>query len=265
MARASKAISAAPLGSAKSLTTIEQEMAADLATIKQAINAPGGNKIKTQPNGDFILPDGSNIGPEMQIVVVDFVSHNKFYDAPYNPGNPTPPACYAMGKDINAMKPEADSPQMQHGDCRTCPLNQFGSGSNGKSKACKNSRILAVLVVDPENPKTMTDPAAPIYIFEMPPTSIQAFDGAVSSITRSLGLPVKAILTATATPAGTFAKITFNDPMPNPNYALHYSRKGEVQDVLFRKPDFEAAAARAPAPRGRAAPPARRGATAARR
>lgn len=244
------------------LATIDAELANEVANIKDAISQGSGNKMKVEVVGDFVTPDGMNLGNEIQVVVVDFVSHNKFYTTAYDPQNPTPPDCYAMGRKINEMAPEPDSPNIQNADCRTCPLNQFSSGQNGRGKACKNSRALAVLVVDPENPDAHNEPDAPIYLLEIPPTGLRSFDGAVGHIARALnGPPVKAILTVTAKNAGTYALITFLDPVPNPDYAAHAARRPEVQDLLFRKPDYDAYNAKqAAAPRGRK-PAARQPAT----
>lgn len=257
------AVASAGAGSTggKSLTNIDAQLALEVDTLRDAIGQASGNKIKLEPSGNFILPDGSNLGDEIQVVIVDFMSHNKFYVGPYNRDNPQPPVCYAMGKVLRDMAPEADSPEIQNDDCASCPMNQFGSGDNGRSKACKNTRIAAVLIVDPEDPTGADAPDAPLYTLEIPPTSIKAFDGAVSMCQRVLGgPPIKAVLTVTAKPVGTYAVMSFIDPVPNPSYALHFQRREETVDMLTRKPDFSNYEA-APA-RGRKAParraPARR-------
>lgn len=266
MARTSKtAVVARTASGNTSIALLDQELNSEAAALKQRIGQPAGNKIKTEPAGNFILPDGMNLGNEIQVVVVDFVSKNTFYSTKFNPNAPTPPECYAIGKEIDAMAPEEDSPHIQHDACRSCALNQFGSGEGGRSKACKNSRLLAVLLVDPDNPRSIDAPDAPLYTLEVPPTSLRAFDGAVAHIARNLaGPPVKAILTLTARPAGTYALINFIDPLPNPGYAVHYARRAECRDMLYRKPDFAAFEARKPARRP-PAPPARRAAAGARR
>lgn len=257
------AIAAVGSGSAgKSLTNIDAQLSMELDTLRDAIGQASGNKIKLEPSGNFILPDGSNLGDEIQVVIVDFMSHNKFYVGPYNRDNPQPPVCYAMGKVLRDMAPEADSPEIQNDICGTCPMNQFGSGDNGRSKACKNTRIASVLIVDPEDPAASDAPDAPLYTLEIPPTSIKAFDGAVSLIQRSLGgPPIKAVITITAKPVGTYAVMSFVEPMPNPSYALHFQRREETVDMLTRKPDFSNYEA-APVRGGRKAParraPARR-------
>ena len=254
MAR-SKALSPAATGT--SLALVDDELAKEVANLKNSISQPSGNRIRVEATGDFILPDGLNLGNEFQIVVIDFVSRNTFYSGPYNPQNPSPPDCYAIGKDIGAMAPEQDSPSLQADKCFSCPLNQFGSGNNGKSKACKNTRELAVRIVDDQG----YDAGATLYTLSLPPTAIRSFDGAVAAVMRSLnGPPLKAILTVSARNKGTYAEITFTDPVPNPDYAQDFARRAEVQDVLFRKPDFSAYQSQPPA-RGRAAAPAARRAT----
>lgn len=257
MARSSASKAIKPAASGTSLALVDEQLANEIANLKNSISQPSGNRIRVEATGDFILPDGMNLGNEIQVVVVDFVSRNTFYSAPYNSQNPVPPDCYAIGKDLGAMAPEQDSPALQADKCATCPLNQFGSGNNGKSKACKNTRELAVRIVNPDDDGY--DPSAPLYTLSLPPTAIRSFDGAVAAVMRSLnGPPLKAILTVTARNKGTYAEISFTDPVPNPDYAQDFARRGEVQDVLFRKPDFSAYQSQQQAPRGRAAAPARR-------
>jgi hypothetical protein len=268
MARTKKSLAPAKSSTTSTaIATIDQELANEVALLKEQVGQASGNKIKVEPSGDFILPTGENLGDEINVVVIDFVTRNTFYSGPYIPNNPSPPDCYAIGKQLATMEPEQDSPNLQHdGPCATCALNQFGSGSNGKSKACKNSRVLAVVLVDPENPGAAAEPDAPLYTLELPPTAIRSFDAMVSNVSRALnGPPVKAVLTVRAKNVGTYALITFHDPLPNPDYAIHYGRRAEVQDMLYRKPDFASYEAKAPA-RGRGAPrvPARRTAPARR-
>lgn len=50
--------------------------------------------------------------------------------------------------------------------CATCPRNQFGSASKGGGKACKNGRMVHILIGDDPIP----------YRMILPPTSIKAWD-----------------------------------------------------------------------------------------
>lgn len=252
-----KSIAAKTTGTA--LATIDSELNNEVTSLKERLGQSEGRKISVEPRGAFLLPDGADLGDEIEIVVIDFASRNNYYATPFDKNNPTPPDCYAMGRDIAKLVPEADSPDLQTPEgCRGCWANQFQSAQNGKGKACSNRRLLAVLIVDPENDQAHNDPEAPIYILDVAPTSNKSFDGTAAAIARSLaGPPIKARIKVTAVPAGTYATLSFHSPEPNPDYAAHYQRRGECEDLLFRRPDFEAAAARTAKPAGRG--PARRG------
>jgi hypothetical protein len=243
----SKALSKPVTG--QSLATIDSELTKEAADLKARIGQPGGKAFKIKPTGDFIGPDGNNYGPEIQVVVLDFISKNMFYPHMFDANSPTPPDCFAVGKDIEAMVPVDQSPHKQNKDCKTCSLNVFGSGKNGKSKACKNTREIAFLLADEES---LSDDKASVYTLSIPPTSIKAFDGAAGSIARSLGgPPIKAVITLVGKNVGTYATISFVDPVPNPNYAQHAGRRVEANELLNRLPDFTQ---RAPAPKAPRAP-----------
>lgn len=257
MAR-SKAIAKPTAPKGQELATVDAELAAFASNISTHVSAPAGNKIKVLASGHFVLPGGEDIGNQIDIVVVNFVGTNKYYDVPYREGEPTAPACYAVGhKSPMNLTPEPDSPSIQNDNCHSCPMggvNAFGTHANGKSKACSNRYIAAVRVDDPNDPDAMSDPNGTVYLLEVPPTSLKSFEGAVNGIARSLGgHPVKAILRVTGTPKGTYAAMDFDDPRPNPNYAMHFTQGKAAEEALMRKPDFAAAAAAAPPSRSRAA------------
>ena len=224
-----------------SIATVDAELANEIAAMKSQISQPSGNKIKFQASGDIELPDGQSLGNEIQVVVLDFISANRYYANPYNPSVISPPDCFSLGRSLNDMVPDDLSPEKMNDKCSTCELNQFGSAANGKGKACKNTRELAVLLLDPNDDQAHLDPSAPIYTMSLPPTAIKSFDGFVGYVMRSLGgPPIKAIVSVTAKNAGTYAAISFVDPVPNPDYAANFARRAECEDLLMRKPDYSA-------------------------
>lgn len=255
MARASKAVATKTTSTAIAL--VDQELANEVAALRNQINAPSGNKFKLDPQGFFSTPEGLELGDSIQLVVVDFITRHFYYSGPYNPSNIVPPDCYAVGKDKTTLAPGEDAPTPQSSACATCPMNVFGSGNNGKSKACQNRYWLACLLVDPENPDAHNAPDAPLYILDLSPSNLRGFDAAVGTIARSLnGPPIKGIVTATARNAGTYATVSFSDVVANPDYAHHMSRRAEAMEMLTRRPDFTAAAAARPSPRQPARRPA---------
>lgn len=255
MARSAKSLTPAAKKSAGTdIALIDDQLANEVALLTSQLGSPSGNKLKIAPTGMISTPDGLDLGTEIQVAVVDFINRNFFYSSAYNPKEITPPDCYAMGKDIATMKPEGDSPMLQNKDgCATCPMNAWSSGQ-GNAKACQNRYWVAVLLIDPDNPEAHNDPSAPIYTLDLSPSNRKSFEGAVRNTTKLLGHWAKAIYTVSAENAGTYAKVSWLDPVSNPDYAMHVARRPEVEDMLTRRPDFSAAAAastksRAPARR----------------
>lgn len=153
----------------------EEQLAKEVANMAKRISAPTGNRIRFNGNLSIITPDG-NEGEAVDVVIVDFMSNNYFYDRPYNKDNPAPPACFAIGTEPSMLVPSANSPAVQAATCATCPMNQFGSSPNGRGKACKNTRVLAVAPVldGGETP--------PLWLMTVSPSALKPFDAYVHSL-----------------------------------------------------------------------------------
>jgi hypothetical protein len=240
----------------KSIANVDAELSKEVAALKDQIKQPGGKGIKLLPSGEFQSPEGLNLGNQIQFVPIDFISRNSFYVEAFDKDNPTPPTCYALGKNIKLMKPEDDSPDKQNATCAGCWANEFKSAANKKGKACRNFYDLAVKLVDPENPEAHNAPDAPLYTLSVSPKSLTAWDAIVPLIARALdGPPIKAVITASGHSQGTFATLQFHgDFVANQNYVQDLQRRAEASELLFRHPDFASYAAKA-----QAQAPARRG------
>lgn len=238
MAR-SKAMAPAKTGS-QAITQVDAELSKEIADIKRQIGAPSSNSLKLDNKGTkFIAPDGQDLGNEIQVVVVDFVSANRYYESTFDSNNVTPPVCYAYGRVIDEMAPDPEALKPQSDACGPCRWNQWKSDVRGTGKACKNTRELALLYIDPNDPESADDPKTPLWRFSVPPTGLKSFDGFVNGVLRGLnGPPIKAVVTMTAVDMGTYTTVAFSDPVPNPQYAVHFSRRGECEDLLIRKPDY---------------------------
>lgn len=83
----------------------------------------------------------------MDVVVVDHVLLNMFYEDDYDSDNPATPVCFAFGEVAKDMHPHEDSPKPQDSGegCKDCPQNEWGTAKRGKGKACKNSVRLALI------------------------------------------------------------------------------------------------------------------------
>lgn len=115
---------------------------------------PVGSYKNISIRGGFLKVDDELVEDnELDIVVIAALHENQFYTEKFNPDNPTVPVCYAYSDPEaedpeEGMQPHAEAEEPQHGDCASCPMNQFGSADTGRGKACKNVRRLMVVTAD---------------------------------------------------------------------------------------------------------------------
>lgn len=237
-----------------SVANIQDLLKAQAAAMAGRVAPPTGVNIRVTQDKKFLLPDGNKVDGPLELVVVDFTSRNEYYEGAYDPNNIASPVCFSIGNVPKEMAPSANSPEKQCDDCSSCPMNQFGSA--GKGKACKNMRVLAVLPPD-------ADESTPIWLLKVSPTGIKSFDGYVSSVNRTFGMPpIATVVEVDFNSAETFASLTFNNPRPNENVGSHFGRQAEAAEMLAVEPDVN----RQPAPaKATSRPVARKPAMGARR
>jgi len=154
---------------------------------KARIHAPVGNVIGISQSKEFTYKQ-EVIGNELQVVVVDFVHVNSYYDREFDRNNPGPPACFALSEDGDEMQPDESSPVKQNEWCNGCPQDAWGSGK-GEGKACKNGYRLAVLEPD-------TDPEeAELAMMTVPPSSLKNWDRYVRHLADKLKRGPNGVLT----------------------------------------------------------------------
>lgn len=212
-----------------SVVNIQAELKKQAAGIKDRIAAPSGDFIRVMQDKKFKLPNGHEGPGPLNLVILDFICLNQFFDRPYKEGDKTPPACIAIGENPRNMTPDALSPDKQAADCQVCPNNEFGS--KGAGKACANQRLLAVV-------EDNGDAQAPIYLLRVSPTGIKAFDGYVGSIQSQFeSLPVSVVTEVYFDPNSKFPSLRFGNPVPNKNLAVHFDRMAEAAKRLRVVPD----------------------------
>lgn len=216
---------------------ISAELAKELAAMASKTGAAAGAKIRANGNSSFILPDQMET-KELEAVIVDFVTINSYFDRPYVRGDDSPkiPACYAVGYEVKNMAPATDAPAKQAASCKNCPMNQFGSAPTGKAKACKNTRMLALMpakVLDPEN--------APIYMLSVPPGSLTYFDKYVNNLATRMRLtPISVKTKISLDPKETFYAPRFDviEPLTQEELGFYFKFRGEAKESLMTLPDF---------------------------
>jgi hypothetical protein len=211
------------------IVSIQDTLRAQAAALSERVAPATGNAIRVTQDKQFQLPDGTKTPGPLELVIIDFVSKNAFYEDNFDPKNIMPPACFSIGTVPIKMVPSANAPEPQSESCSSCPMNQFGS--SGTRKACKNSRVLAVLPPD-------ADENTPIWTLTTSPTAIKAFDNYVSGVARTFQMPpISVVTTVSFDENESYAKLVFTNPVPNPNLEVHFNRQTEAKEILSAEPD----------------------------
>lgn len=216
----------------KNLPADVQKMLADqAAAMRDRVSAPSGDMIRVTQNKMFRFPDGKESPGPFQAVIVDFVSYNEMYEGAFNKNDIQPPICFAIGEKPSELVPSLKSPDRQSEACSACPMNQWGSGGANNKKACKNTRLLAVLPTD-------ADAETPVWLLKISPTGIGAFDKYVTTLSSQTGLPPVGVITTIAfDPAVDYPSLRFGNPVQNPNIAVGLERQKEARARLMTEPD----------------------------
>lgn len=124
------------------------------------IQLSNGRVFKRIVGGEQI---GKAVPDQLDVIIVDWLPEpsRKFYAGAYDPNaKATLPDCWSN----DGIAPEESAKNKQHRSCAACPKNVKGSGSNGKGKACRYERRLAVIVAG--------DPSGDVYQIAIPGASL---------------------------------------------------------------------------------------------
>ncbi len=124
------------------------------------IKISNGRVFKRVINGEEI---GKAVEKQLDVIIVDWLLEpsRKFYVGAYDKtAKQTLPDCWSN----DGVKPEATAKAPQAKSCMECPKNVKGSGSDGRGKACRYERRLAVLVAG--------DPSGSVYQITIPGQSL---------------------------------------------------------------------------------------------
>lgn len=125
-------------------------------------------RIGLNTNGTFKrIINGEQVGKavphQLDVIIVDLLPEpsRQFYSSKYDPNaQATLPDCWSN----DGKTPEAKAPKKAAASCAACPKNVEGSGDNGKGKACRYLRRVAVLVAG--------DPSGEVYQMQIPAASL---------------------------------------------------------------------------------------------
>ncbi len=209
---------------------------------------------------------------QMAAIIIDAVMENAYYTEAYDSDNPTPPTCFAFGRDPGEIAPHPDVValgQQMHEQCQGCPMNEFGTADRGRGKACRNSRRLALIpagTFDRSGQFTAYDDphhfvSTPLAFLKLPPTSVKGYAAYVKSLAAGLRKPpfVMFTLIKVAPDPTTQFKVIFEALAPAPDELIPtlIQRHEEAQAVIEFPYDLTSTPAPTPAPKGGRRSPAK--------
>lgn len=210
-----------------------EELAKEAAEISKRVANPSGDRIRYNGSRGFTTPDGEE-ATAVEVVIVEFTSVNMYYDGPYDRDNIAAPACFAIGDEPSTLIASSNSPDKQSDACATCPMNQFGSATVGKGKACKNTRLVAV------TPAHEISKDSAIWIASIPPASLKQFDSYISGLaSKHQTIPMGVVSEMYMDTASDYASPRFRVVRMSTNDELKdlFSLRKEAKARLAAEPD----------------------------
>jgi hypothetical protein len=190
----------------QAIAEYRQQLREELAVLHTRVAPAAGNRISLKGRV-FTMPDGSvHTGP-IAAVILDWRSHNQFWPVAYDPNRLEDPICWAVSRTYDELAPSPDAPERQAERCNNCPKNVFGSAPNGKARACRNSRRLAIV---PPDATLETEP----MILSASPTAIAGFESYLLGLATEGKMPVEVVTLIAFDPASDFPSLRFGKPKP---------------------------------------------------
>jgi hypothetical protein len=146
------------------MTDIQAEIAARLKVQKEVREQLAGDSNFISFKAGHLSIDGTPVpSGEIDVVVLDITFERTYYDKPYDGATAQAPACYSY--DGESPHEEASTPQSVN--CAECARNAWGSGKEGRGKACREGARLGLISADADPEK------AKIYIAKVPVSSLK--------------------------------------------------------------------------------------------
>lgn len=198
-----------PVASGKQMIKWDEELAkyADKSEAQED-TAVGGSGMKYFSLKSGVLSFDEAVMPhnKVPVVILDSIFEHAYYEGRYDPESPSPPTCFALGRDEGELVPHKDvieRGQNPHDACEGCPMNEFGSADTGRGKACKNVRRLAMIPAGKfakNGAFTMIEDEehyaeAGLAFMRVPVTSTPAYKAYVKSLAANLRKPTFAVVT----------------------------------------------------------------------
>ena len=207
------------------LATLQKKIAAEIAAQKENI-IPAGGRINTKGKV-FTLPDGEAVkNNTLTAVILDYRFNNTYYQAMWDGASANRPDCSATNKNQASLTPGAEVENPIAAECEGCPMNQWGSASNGRGgKACQNKVRLALCTPD-------ADITSPIFTLDLTPTALKSFNAYMDAANKNEVLPINLVTEITFDPATSYPTCRLKAVGKNEAFELHWTLRERAQAVL---------------------------------
>ena len=172
-------------------------------------------------------------GNRMDTVVLESIHERVYFPEKYGTTDNTSPACFAYSQTGEDMAPHAEASVPQAKRCAECPHDKWGTSDNGKGKACREGRRLALLSAsDLSDPGKVADGA--VGYLRLPVTSVRGFSTYVQGVVGGSNLPLFCFVTRVSVvpDAKTQVKVNFERVGP--------IQGDDVMEAVFNRATAEA-------------------------
>jgi hypothetical protein len=147
---ATKKAAVKPAKKETSMVKWSEKFAKYAHSTKEQIKTLGGAGLGVKfGHGTITVGDRTITSGKLQVVILGFCAHNRWFEGEYDPSMAVPPDCYAFATDFGDREmgppPAVENPHAEK--CYGCEYNVWGSG-RGNSKACQNTARLGLLLAD---------------------------------------------------------------------------------------------------------------------
>lgn len=248
------------LSKSRALQPWEQEMAEHAKKVAKQEQLTGLKTIGTR-GGIMKIDDEAVEGNAIRCVVLASLHENQWYSGPFDSNATQVPACYAFGdttRDVpdEDMHPHAQSLDKQNDNCNDCAFNKMGSAEQGRGKACKNVRRLALVTEDAlESAADLS--AAEIRLIKVPVMSTNNWAKYVHALEEDMQRTAYGVVTEVALEPDDKSqfKVTFEfQELVNFDQALYDAMRRKVSAAVaaLAAPYPKIEEEEKPAPRGKA-------------
>jgi hypothetical protein len=257
----------------------DEELARQAAAAAAVEESTATGTFFSLKSGILSFNDAPVPGNEMAVIILDGILENVYYEGDYDSDNPQGPKCFAFGREEKEMTPHTIVIESQNNiadKCTGCEMNEWGSADKGRGKACRNSRRLAMIPAghfDDKGKFSVLDDDAfessAIGFMKLPVTSVKGYAAFVKQVSGALKRPPFAVYTKVKVvpdPSSQF-KVLFEpiSQVPDELLGTIFGRVEEAKLSIdapysaFEEQEAPAPrrGAKAAAPRGKAAAPAR--------